>query len=541
MAPPSSASPTTALTVASIVTIGAVLLSGCVAERAVSPERDELTDATDATEATETAEVAAAGTTSPDERWAAAAVERFDAELEAAGVGISDYLRYFADSVVVAGWSGLDPIEGRSHLQDLLLVSYGSTFDELHHHLGFVDRTGALLQLRLDRRTGFTGPVEVVELRRYAPGGVAAVHTLVSSEQLRRHPAARGRVGFAPIEALVRTHRALWSGAEGLTVEHLYTPDARVIDTVTGLSLRGASGVAAYLAASRADGTRRLRPTPIPGTSSPAVYLDHRDPAAADHLALVIEVDEGGGCPGRVALFLTLAEGRIAQERRFHDVADARRCGTELPGGWWDHLREPPRLDEVTARLRVDGQTVTIRGSTPALDGLVRWALERFALAGLPSPQVASVTFATATGRCEGVSGTITPTPDAAGSDVLLCLSEQQACVGDACERYTFAGRVTALHEFGHVWDASWLTPRTRRHYLEETGLTAWFDGGLAWSERGGERAAEVLMWGLLDREVPLVRLDRPSCEQLQHEFRLLTGVDPVSTTCADPSVTATG
>jgi hypothetical protein len=518
--------------------MGAVLLSGCVAERAVSPARPELTQAS---EAAGTAEVAAAGTTtSPDQRWAAAALERFDAELEAAAIGISDYLRHFADSVVVAGWSGLDTIAGRSRLQDLLLVSYGSTFDELHHHVGFVDRTGALLQLRLDRRTGFTGPVEVVELRRYAPGGVAAVDTLVSSEQLRRHPAARGRVGFAPIDALVRTYRALWSGAEAVTAQHLYTPDARVVDAVTGLSLRGASGVASYLAASRADGTRWLRPTSIPGTSSPAVYLDHRDPTAADHLALVVEVDEGGGCPGRLAVLLTLDEGRIARERRFHDVADARRCEAELPGGWWDHLREPPRLDEVTARLRVDGQTVTIRGSTPALDGLVRWALERFPLAGLPPPQVTSVTFATATGSCEGVSGTITPSPGAEGSDVLLCLSEQQACVGDACEHYAFAGRVTALHEFGHAWDASWLTPRTRHRYLEETGSSAWFDGDLAWSERGGERAAEVLMWGLLDREVPLVRLDRPPCEQLQHEFRLLTGVDPISTTCTDRPVTAT-
>jgi hypothetical protein len=477
------------------------------------------------------------------EPWAAAAVDRFADELAAAHTGVSDFASYFAPTVVLDSWSGLGAVAGRDRLRDLLAVTYGSTFEELHLHAGYVDRAAALVQLRLDRRTGFTGPVEVLEFRRYRPAGVASAHTLVALDDLRRHPAATGRPGFATIEALGRRYRAFWSGADQVAASDLYTPRARITDTVEGLALTGSPDIAAYVAAGRADGPRQVRPTDIPGGTTVAAYLSGRDPSAIDRVAFVVDVDHGDRCPGREALLLELDDGRIAGERRFHDIDDIRRCRVAPPSGWWDQLREPPALDAVTGRLDIDGQVVVLRGSSPALDGLVRWAMERFPLGGLEAPRLASVTFATATGRCDGISGTVVPARRGGGNHVLLCLSESEACVGAHCDRYTFAGRATALHEFAHAWDLTWLDAATRHRYQEATQLHTWFGGERPWAERAGERAAEVLMWGLLDHEVPLVRLDDPACEQLRSEFRLLTGRDPERETCPGQGsrATATG
>jgi hypothetical protein len=77
---------------------------------------------------------------------------------------------------------------------------------------------------------------------------------------------------------------------------------------------------------------------------------------------------------------------------------------------------------------------------------------------------------------------------------VLLWLSEGAACVGDTCDRYSFLGRATALHELAHAWDATRISDPTRRSYEEATGLTTWFGREVPWVERAGERAAEVLM-----------------------------------------------
>jgi hypothetical protein len=66
------------------------------------------------------------------------------------------------------------------------------------------------------------------------------------------------------------------------------------------------------------------------------------------------------------------------------------------------------------------------------------------------------------------------------------------------------------LHELAHIWLESRLDAADRGWYLEPTGLSTWLGAEVIWSERGGERAAEVLMWGLLDVDIPLPKLDTP-------------------------------
>jgi hypothetical protein len=88
---------------------------------------------------------------------------------------------------------------------------------------------------------------------------------------------------------------------------------------------------------------------------------------------------------------------------------------------------------------------------------------------------------------------------------------------------------MTLLHELAHVWEADQLDPADRDRYLERTGLATWMGADTPWSQRGGERSAEVLMWGLLDRDIPLVRFEEPTRQELVTEFRQLTGVEPLA------------
>ena len=61
------------------------------------------------------------------------------------------------------------------------------------------------------------------------------------------------------------------------------------------------------------------------------------------------------------------------------------------PSGWWQAL--PPRAAQVTGSVAIEGDEVTVWNGTPEREALLRWALQRFADAGLPAPAPTSVTF----------------------------------------------------------------------------------------------------------------------------------------------------
>ena len=69
----------------------------------------------------------------------------------------------------------------------------------------------------------------------------------------------------------------------------------------------------------------------------------------------------------------------------------------DLPSGWWQSLA--PRAAQVTGTVAVAGNEVTVWNGTPQREALLRWALQRFADAGLPAPAPTSVTFLPAGGR----------------------------------------------------------------------------------------------------------------------------------------------
>ena len=83
----------------------------------------------------------------------------------------------------------------------------------------------------------------------------------------------------------------------------------------------------------------------------------------------------------------------------------------------------------------------------------------------------------------------------------------------------------TVIHELAHAWEHRNITDETRDVFLELRGLDAWRDG--EWHERGAEHAAEILVWGVIDREVLPVRVQPYGCEDLLEGYVTLTGSAP--------------
>jgi hypothetical protein len=428
------------------------------------------------------ARVPSDGVVTPSAPWAVAAEERIAAELAAAHRGVADLVSLYAPEVEVdpRPWSGW-VLTGRHAVQKELEARFGPTLEELQHVDVAVDAAGAAVQQRLTGDPRFAGPSELLELRTYGPRGVQRVRVLAALATLQRSPVAPSAAAFETLDAVIHRELMAWP-------DHVLAPS----------------------------------PDHDPG----AIYLDHRVPAAVRTVALVLEPRSPTGCPGRMTIVLELDEDGEVEHRRALDApADVRRCDPERAGGWWDHLA----TEGADAPRPIDIDGIEVHGVSSASAGLVRWALGRFDAARLPRPSVATVTFATGTGRCLGIAGTVTAGPE--GPEVLLCFDDAGVCADARCTTFRLTARMTVLHELAHVWEADQLDAVDRERYLARTGLATWMGADAPWSQRGGERSAEVVMWGLLDHDIPLVRLDASSRQELVTEFRQLTGVEPLVAT----------
>jgi len=82
------------------------------------------------------------------------------------------------------------------------------------------------------------------------------------------------------------------------------------------------------------------------------------------------------------------------------------------------------------------------------------------------------------------------------------------------------------LHEIAHAWDHHTLAGEAREAFLTTRGLSSWRNGD--WHERGAEHAAEIIVWGLMDRPVRPGRIYNNSCDELLDGYIALTGVAPL-------------
>ena len=85
----------------------------------------------------------------------------------------------------------------------------------------------------------------------------------------------------------------------------------------------------------------------------------------------------------------------------------------------------------------------------------------------------------------------------------------------------------TVLHELAHAWGMHTLTDDQRLDFLELRGLETWRDAD-SWPDSGAEQAAEIMVWGLIDRPIKLIYFDRTSCPELLSAYMLLTGDVPL-------------
>jgi hypothetical protein len=472
--------------------------------------------------------------------WGAEAVARIELERQAGQTGLTDFLALVDRDVTVDGVWGVEVAKDRVGLELRLATgaAAASVFDPGDPDGVFLDPQGAVVTFLPDPRQEFERPG--LQVREYGPDGLRAVYGFRPLEMTYWYGedwhAIAGR--FLRIAS---AYARVWGDGDAVVARELYADDAVVSDQVLGVQLRGPQAITAHALL----GTRTAHPAvrvAADGGSPYGIAVYWRGDWAGEgrwRAALVLEIQDGHGCPGRMVALLAGEDGRsageppnieIEHERRLYEVGSVRRCITDPPGGWWQHLPPPADLETVTARLVVGDDDVEVRGASPAQVELLRWGLARFEQAGLSPPRLAAVTFASATGRCAGIAGQVTP-HGRDPADMLLCLGDgSTAASGDGDAAYPVAARMAALHELAHVWDATRLDDGAREHYLDLTDLTTWMGADVSWEQRGGERAAEVLMWGLLDTDVPLAKFGRPLCQRLAQEFRELTGKAPLRT-----------
>ena len=93
-------------------------------------------------------------------------------------------------------------------------------------------------------------------------------------------------------------------------------------------------------------------------------------------------------------------------------------------------------------------------------------------------------------------------------------------------------GNVTAalvVHETAHAWSAHDLSDERKADFQALRGWTYWRDHQRAgWHENGSEQAAEIMVWGLIDRPIGIVTIDDHTCDDLDAGYRSLTGQPPL-------------
>ena len=142
----------------------------------------------------------------------------------------------------------------------------------------------------------------------------------------------------------------------------------------------------------------------------------------------------------------------------------------------------------------------------------ISWALTLFERADLDLPRIEFVGHDDRDG-CHGRDGAARRTDG--GARISLCAQE----IGPVQEW-------VILHEIAHAWDYHNLDDERRAAFLELRGLDSWREG--VWHERGAENAAEIMVWGLIDRPVKPGHIYDTSCEDLLAGYLVLVGDQPL-------------
>jgi hypothetical protein len=379
----------------------------------------------------------------------------------------------------------------------------------------FIGVTGVL---RAESWTAATGSVDALVSMAIGDDGISRCEYAIPLRGVRD-------ADRAGVVRLVGSHHAAWRHGAG-AVADLYTPDARLTDTIRDIDVVGADAIAAVATTGALDAGDDL-PRSVQAAQSTYVH------GGGDNTALRVWAWQPGAGPCHADTVVALGldpGGRITTERRFHAL-DALAACTDLrepDSGWWVGRDVPePFGERVTGTVHGPTGPVQIRNGGPDWQRVVGWSLDQFTRAGLPAPDVAIVTFDPLDPRCTGRCGLASSSPPAT---ILLCVDAAgQTSSGPLTGSVPLWPTHLVLHEIAHVWIDQHLDATTRDRFVERVGLTSWDDPFSTWDQRGNEWAAETIAWGLIDRVCTLTALGAPPCEQLAEAYETLTGVQPVT------------
>jgi len=408
----------------------------------------------------------------------------------ASAYGSNDYygiLDYYANDAFREIWRA--SVKGGQRVRDLLRWNSG----DLGHE---VERV-------------FLGEVGAINLVRWEDGGglstvsATMVDGLIAAETVYDH-AGWMEVGLRAASEVIANYEKLYEAY----AEAWPDGEATGLDLSQTVNTVDVSGPAVFL--------------------GPASFME--DPGRAVALYNVTDTE---ACTYQVAVLLQVAGGSVVEDTVYQEANSISRCLSGPPSsGWWTGLELPlPRDQLLTGTIETNGgQEVEIHNGSLLLDEFLISSFDLFGESGLAEPRFDSVTFEP-TRKCVDRSGRLLQDKDS--RDLFLCLYETDLCPGDSqCAEPTLTVHSSVLHEFAHAWILDHVDEATQVLLLEATGREVWSDDDVPWAERGVEYAAEVITWGVMGVDAPMVRISSPTCEELAASFQLLTDTEPQGGEC---------
>lgn len=148
--------------------------------------------------------------------------------------------------------------------------------------------------------------------------------------------------------------------------------------------------------------------------------------------------------------------------------------------------------------------------------GLVESSMMRFSDIGLQRPPHVVVSFHDDVEQCAGNLGLSTVENQL--PRIRICWSHEDPGVQRVVREQAL------VHEVAHVWLDANVSDISRNEFVALTGSDSWNLGSTTWTERGVERAAELLTWAALDPTVLFVDTDAVACNRWVLGYTALTG-----------------
>ncbi len=147
---------------------------------------------------------------------------------------------------------------------------------------------------------------------------------------------------------------------------------------------------------------------------------------------------------------------------------------------------------------------------------MAQWAVGLFAEAGLDLPPLRYVYHGDERSACRGRRGL---------HHTIQGVSVVEICTAEA----TFPAQAMILHETAHAWADLSLSDERKEAFQALRGWQYWRNyAATEWYQNGTEQAAEIMVWGLIDRPIRLATIDYDDCDDLAAGYRVLTGAQPL-------------